>query len=68
MELGNANAPLTANRVCDDGTDGGCHEADSGSSGFCFPASHIKLSSIAAAELMSVERRYERFKIRDLVI
>lgn len=67
VELGNANAPLTANRVCDDGTDGGCHEADSGSC-FCFPELHIQLSSIAAAELMSVERRYDRFKIRDHVI
>lgn len=29
VELGNANAPLTANRLCDDGKDGGCHEAGS---------------------------------------
>lgn len=51
VELGNANAPLTANPVCDDGTDGGCHEADSGSC-FCIPELHIKLSSIAAAVLI----------------
>lgn len=35
---------------------------------FVSPALHMKLSSIAAAELMSVERRSGRCKIRDHVI
>lgn len=69
VELGNANAPLTANRLCDDGKDGGCHEADSlGRPSFFFSPFHIKSSSIAAAELMSLERRDDGFKIRDHVI
>lgn len=61
VELGNANAPLRANRLCDDGKDGGRP------SFFSSPL-HIKSSSIAAAELVSLERRYDGFKIRDHVI